>query len=52
MALTFDDILSSDFLSTVTEFSLTDLIIAMVLAFVLGLFILYIYKKTFTGVMY
>lgn len=52
MALTFDDILSSDFLSTVTEFSLTDMIIAMVLAFVLGLFILYIYKKTFTGVMY
>lgn len=52
MALTFDDILSSDFLSTVTEFSLTDMLIAMVLAFVLGLFILYIYKKTFTGVMY
>ncbi|WP_319378605.1 DUF4956 domain-containing protein [uncultured Methanocorpusculum sp.] len=52
MALTFNDILSSDFLSTVTEFSLTDMLIAMVLAFMLGLFILYIYKKTFTGVMY
>ena len=52
MALTFDDILSSDFLSTVTEFSLTDMLIAMGLAFVLGLFILFIYKKTFNGVMY
>ncbi len=52
MALTFDDILSSDFLSTVTEFSLTDMLIAMGLAFVLGLFILYVYKKSFSGVMY
>lgn len=52
MALTFDDILSSDFLSTVTEFSLTDMLIAMGLAFVLGLFILFIYKKSFSGVMY
>jgi len=52
MALTFDDILSSDFLTTVTEFSLTDMLIAMGLAFVLGLFILYVYKKSFSGVMY
>ncbi len=52
MALTIDDILSSDFLSTVTEFSLTDMLIAMGLALVLGLFILYVYNKTFSGVMY
>ena len=52
MTLTFDDILSSDFLSTATEFSLTDMLIAMGLAFVLGLFILYVYKKSFSGVMY
>jgi len=52
MTLTFNDILSSDFLSTVTEFSLTDMMIAMVLALVLGLFILFVYKKSFSGVMY
>jgi uncharacterized membrane protein YhiD involved in acid resistance len=36
----------------VTEFSLTDMMIAMVLALVLGLFILFVYKKSFSGVMY
>jgi uncharacterized membrane protein YhiD involved in acid resistance len=52
MTLTFNDILSSDFLTNVTEFSLTDMMIAMVLALVLGLFILFVYKKSFSGVMY
>lgn len=52
MTLTFNDILSSDFLTNVTEFSLTDMMIAMVLALVLGLFILFAYKKSFSGVMY
>ncbi|MDO5844253.1 MAG: DUF4956 domain-containing protein [Methanocorpusculum sp.] len=50
--ITFNDILSSDFLTTVSDFSLTDMIIAIGLSFALGLFILFIYKKSFTGVMY
>ncbi|MDV0442700.1 DUF4956 domain-containing protein [Methanorbis rubei] len=50
--LTFNDILSSNLLTTVTSFSLTDMIIAMGLAFVLGLFIFFVYKQTYSGVMY
>ncbi len=51
-SLTFNDILSSNLLNTVTSFSLTDMVIAMGLAFVLGLFIFYVYKQTYSGVMY
>ncbi|MDO5845570.1 MAG: DUF4956 domain-containing protein [Methanocorpusculum sp.] len=50
--ITFNDILSSDLLTKVSSFSLTDMIICMALAFVLGLFILFVYKKSFSGVMY
>ena len=50
--MTFQDIFSSSFLEKVTAFSATDMIIALALAFVLGLFIFLVYKKTFQGVMY
>ena len=50
--MTFQDIFSSSFLEKVTTFSAVDMIIALVLAFVLGLFIFLVYKKTFQGVMY
>lgn len=50
--LTFNDLLSSNFAATVTQFSLTDMVISLVLAFVLGLFILFVYKKSFSGVVY
>ncbi len=50
--ITFNDILSSDFLTSVGDFSLTDMVIAIGLSFVLGLFILFVYKKSFSGVMY
>ena len=52
MPLTFNDILSSNLLDGIAAFSLTDMIICMVLAFVVGLFIVFIYKKSFSGVMY
>lgn len=50
--LTFQDIFKSDFLSSVDSISLVDIAIALVLAFALGLFIFFVYKKTYMGVMY
>jgi uncharacterized membrane protein YhiD involved in acid resistance len=50
--MTFTDIFNSSFLEKVTEFSFLDVGLAMLLSFSLGLFIFYIYKKTFAGVMY
>ena len=52
MAFTFNDLFSSDLLISVASFSITDMLISMALAFVVGLFIVFIYKKSFTGVMY
>ena len=50
--MTFDDIFKSSFLNNVTAISLLDMALAMALAFGVGLFIFYIYKKTYAGVMY
>jgi len=50
--LNFNDIFKSNFLNQMTTFSMLDTLIALVLAFALGLFIHFIYKKTFRGVMY
>lgn len=50
--MTFQDIFKSSFLEKASSFSTLDLIIGMTVAFVLGLFIFYTYKKTFNGVMY
>ena len=50
--MTFNDIFKSSFLENVKSISLLDMGIALVLAFLLGLFIFMIYKKTFSGVMY
>lgn len=49
---TFNDIFKSSFLENVTAVSLIDMSIALVLAFALGLFIFFVYKRTFSGVMY
>lgn len=48
----FSDIFKSSFYENVASFNLLDCIIGMLFAFVLGLFIFYVYKKTFNGVMY
>lgn len=48
--LNFNDILKSSFIENVSNFSFLDTIIAILLAFALGLFITQIYKKTFSGV--
>ncbi len=50
--MTFNDILKSSFLEKAVDFSILDVTIAMLLSFVLGLFIFMVYKKTFAGVMY
>ena len=50
--MTFKDIFKSSFLENVTAVSLLDIVLALVLAFCLGLFIFLIYKKTYAGVMY
>lgn len=50
--MTFNDIFKSSFLENVTSVSLLDMVVALILAFCLGLFIFMIYKKTFSGVMY
>lgn len=48
----FSDIFKSSFIEKTSSFSLTDSLIGLGLAFLIGLFIYYIYKKTFNGVIY
>lgn len=50
--MTFQEIFKSSFLENITSVSLLDMVVALVLAFGLGLFIFLVYKKTFSGVMY
>ncbi|MDD5804780.1 DUF4956 domain-containing protein [Blautia sp. HCP3S3_H10_1] len=50
--MTFNDIFKSSFLESITEFSVTDTLIAMAAALVIGMFIFVVYKKTFNSVMY
>ena len=49
---TFDDIFKSSFLEKSSSFSLIDSLIGMTAAFLIGLFIYWIYKTTFNGVIY
>lgn len=50
--MSFEDIFKSGFLENITSVSVLDVIIALVFAFGLGLFIFFVYKKTFSGIMY
>ena len=50
--MTFSDIFKSSFLENVASVSILDMAIALTLAFGIGVFIFFIYKKTFQGVMY
>ncbi|AHF08809.1 MULTISPECIES: DUF4956 domain-containing protein [Dehalobacter] len=50
---TFADIFKNNFLeNAVTNFSIVDVAITLLISFLLGLFIYAVYKKTFNGVMY
>lgn len=50
--MSFQDIFKSSFLENFNSVSIPDMVIALLLSFCVGLFIFYIYKKTFRGVMY
>lgn len=50
--MTFQDIFTSRFLENMVSTSLLDAAIAMTLAFLLGMFIFFVYKRTYCGVMY
>ena len=50
--MTFQDIFKSSFVENVEAISVLDMALAMLLAFGVGLFIFFIYKKTYAGVMY
>ena len=50
--MTFNDIFKSSFLENVTAVSLTDMVLTLTLSFGLGLFIYYVYRKTYAGVMF
>ena len=50
--MTFNDLFKSSFLENIASFSALDMVIAMGLALALGVFIFFVYKKTYTGVMY
>ena len=50
--MTFNDIFKSGFLNSVSRIGMTQMLLTLAAAFVLGVFIHLIYKKTFSGVMY
>ena len=50
--MSFNDIFKSNFLENVSSVSIFDTVLALFLAFGIGLFIFFVYKKTFSGVMY
>lgn len=50
--MTFSDIFKSSFLENVTAISPLDMVLTILFAFGIGLFIFFVYKKTYQGVMY
>ncbi len=50
--MTFQDIFKSSFIDNVSAVTTFDMVLTFFLAFALGMLIFYVYKKTFSGVMY
>lgn len=48
----FGDVFKSSFLENIASVSILDMVIALVLAFGIGMFIFFVYKKIYSGVMY
>ncbi len=48
----FSDIFKSDFLANINAVSVTDMVLTLALSFGVGLFIFFVHKKTFRGVLY
>ena len=51
-SFSFKDIFKSSFLENITAVSVLDMALTIALAFGIGLFIFFVYKKTYQGVMY
>lgn len=52
MPFNFQDIFKSSFLENVSAISVLDMALAMMMAFAVGLFIFFVYKKSYAGIMY
>ncbi len=50
--MSFQDIFKSSFLENVNAILVFDMVLVMILAFAVGLFIFFVYKKSYAGVMY
>ncbi len=50
--MTFNDIFKSGFLENINSISVLDMMLTILLSFCIGLFIFFIYKRTYRGVMY
>ncbi len=50
--MTFQDVFKSSFLENISSISLFDLSVALLLSFGIGVFIFFVYQKTYQGVMY
>ncbi len=50
--MTFSDIFKSSFLENVGSITPLDMVLSLALAFALGVFIFFVYKRTYQGVMY
>lgn len=48
----FQDIFKSSFLENISAITVLDMVLALALAFAVGLFIFFIYKKCYAGIMY
>lgn len=49
---TFQDIFKSSYLDSFSSFSLPDTLVSLAAAFLIGLFIYFVYRKTYSGVLY
>ncbi len=50
--MTFQEIFRSSFIENLTSISFFDMAVALILALLLGIFVYYVYQKTYTGIMY
>lgn len=50
--MNFEDLFTSSFLDSINSVSLLDIIIAVTMSFIIGLFIFFVYKHIYKGIMY
>ena len=50
--MSFSDVFKADFVDSITSVSILDMVVTLALAFCIGAFIFWVYKKTSAGVMY